>query len=198
MHRSLLYRLLHPVISPVDFTDAFESLERLKDLTEEIDTKDKEIRSREKMLRTAANRIEIAIWGKGLDGRFVFMNSVCAEKILRTTIENGLAMTDEDFKHDALASVCMSSDKLVLETGKTHRFIEYAVYVDGRLLFLDTTKSPWLIDDLLVGTVGFGRDITKFMPEEVKNRIKESACIEIPIDLMYNASDLIEIMKNAL
>jgi PAS domain-containing protein len=182
----------------VDLTDAFESLERLKDLTEEIDTKDKEIRSREKMLRTVANRIEIAIWGKGLDGRFVFMNSVCAEKILRTTIENGLAMTDEDFKHDALASVCMSSDKLVLETGKTHRFIEYAVYVDGRLLFLDTTKSPWLIDDLLVGTVGFGRDITKFVPEEVKNRIKESGCIEIPIDLMYNASDLIEIMKNAL
>lgn len=198
MAMSLIAKIIGHRPDPVDFSDAFESIERLRGLAEELDAKEQEIRSREKMLRIATDRIEIAIWGKGLDGRFVFMNSVCAEKILKTTIENGLAMTDEDFKHDALASVCMSSDKLVLETGKTHRFIEYAVYADGKLLFLDTTKSPWLVDDLIVGTVGFGRDITKFVPEEVKNRIKESGCIEIPIDLMYNASDLIEIMKNAL
>jgi len=182
----------------MDFSDAFASIDRLRGLTEELDTKEREIRSREHLLYTMTDGVDIAIWGKGSDGRFVFMNSVCAERILRTTIESGLAMTDEDFKNDALAPVCMSSDHVVYDTEEIHRFIEYTIYADGSFLFLDTTKSPWIVDGKLVGTVGFGRDITNFVSEEVKNRIKEPGFIELPVDSMYNASDISNLIKNAL
>ena len=180
----------------MDFTDTFDSLERLKDLTEELENKEQDIISSEKLLRAATNDLDIGIWGKGLDGRFVFMNESCAEKILHTTVSDGLAMTDEDFKHDALASACMSSDHIVMETGKTHRFIEYAKYGDGTYLFLDTTKSPWVVDGSIIGTVGSGKNITESVPEHVKEMINKSGSIEIPIDFIYRGSDIQKMIED--
>lgn len=187
---SWLLRILGPAISPVNLTDAFESLERLKDLAEELDTKEQEIRSREKLLRMATNDLNIAIWGKDTKSHFVFMNSACAEKILSTTLEMALNLPDDDFEHDALARVCMTSDKVVQETMETRRFIEHAVYNDGHFLWIDTVKSPWIVDEKLIGTVGSGKDITEFVPEDIKEKYKEPGWIEIPLDSMYSARDI--------
>jgi PAS domain S-box-containing protein len=179
----------------MDLTDAFESLERLKDLTDEITTKEQEIRSREKMMRMATNDLNIAIWGKDTKSHFVFMNRACAEKILRTTPEAALNHPDDDFRHDELAHVCMTSDKVVQETMETHRFFEHATYKDGEYLWLDTTKSPWIVDEKLIGTVGSGRDITKFVPEDIKKKYKESGWIEIPVDSMYAKRDIRKLVE---
>jgi PAS domain-containing protein len=179
----------------MDFTSAFESLERLKDLAEEITTKEKEIRSHENMLHIATNNLNIAIWGKDIKNHFVFMNSTCAEKILRTTIEAALNPPDDDSRHDELAQVCMTSDKVVQETMETHRFFKHATYKDGRCLWLDTTKSPWIVDGKLIGTVGSGVDITKFVPEDIKKKYKEPGWIEIPVDSIYAKRDIRKLVE---
>ena len=171
-----------------------ESILRLEILMEELDAKDVEARSHEKLLQIAFDDLATAIWGKDCDGHFVFMNIVCAEKILHTTIDDGIALTDEDFKNDALSGVCMGSDRKVLETGKTHRQIEYARYDDGNFVFLDTTKSPWIVEGKLVGTVGFGRIITDLLPKDVFEKCKDSGFTNIPVDLLYNVSDIAELI----
>jgi hypothetical protein len=172
-----------------------ESLLRLEILTNELNDAEENVRSHEKLLKIAFEEIEMPAWSKDLDGRFVCMNLACAERILHTTIENGLALTDKDFKADALSEVCMASDRIVLSTRKTHRQIEYAKYANGKFVVLDTTKSPWIVDGELVGTVGFGRVITDIIHESVKNILKNSGYILIPLDLMYNPEDINKLMS---
>jgi len=171
-----------------------ESLLRLEIMTIELNKKDKEAKSHEKLLQIAFDDLDTAIWGKDVSGHFVFMNLACAEKILHTTIENGLAMTDADFANDALSGTCMASDKIVMETKKTHRQIEYAKYPNGNIVFLDTTKSPWIIDEKIVGTVGAGKIISDFVPGKVKKKCKSLGFVEIPIDLIYNSEDISEMI----
>lgn len=173
-----------------------ESLLRLEIMTLELNGKDGLAKSHEKLLEMSFDLHE-AIWGKSLDHRFMFMNILCAEKILRTSVENGLALTDEDFKNDALAQVCMESDDLVVEDGKTHRQIEYALYPDGKFLFVDTTKSPWKLDNGdIIGTIGFGKDISEQVPDKVKEKCKNAGWVEIDIDLLYSPDDIEELFES--
>ena len=79
----------------------------------------------------------------------------------------------KDFENDVLAGVCMASDKVVLDAKKTHRQIEHARYGDGNDIWLDTTKSPWIINGDIIGTVGFGRIITDMVPEDIREKYKE-------------------------
>ena len=169
-----------------------ESILRLEILMEELDAKDREAKSHEKLLQIAVDDIATSVWGKNLLGHFVFLNETCAAKILKTTVSDAMALTDEDFEHDGLAAICMKTDKIVADTGKTHRQIEYARYEDGHFLYLDTTKSPWIVDGKTIGTVGFGKEITDFVPNEVKESYEKPGFIEIDIDLIYNSSDILE------
>lgn len=167
-----------------------ESILRLEILTAELEAKDEIMRSHEKLLAIAIDDMEVALWGKGLDGRFVFLNEICAEKILHVTVSDAMALTDIDFANDALAVVCMQSDAKVLESKRTRRFIEHAIYPDGHSMWIDTTKSPWIIDGCVQGTVGFGKDMCDIVPDEIKEKYKKSASVEIAVDLVYNVEDI--------
>ena len=197
---SLLHRLFACKSSEIalrkSIQETKESLLRLEILTTEMECREDIIRSHEKLLHIAFEEIDMPAWSKDLDGKFVFMNLACAEEILHTTIENGLAMTDKDFENDALAGACMASDKIVLYTRKTHRQIEHARYEDGSDLWVDTTKSPWIVNGELIGTVGFGRIITDIVPEDIREKYKEAGFINIEIDLMYNSEDVRGLVEN--
>lgn len=168
-----------------------EAMMRLEILTEEMSVNSEEIKSHEMLLGIATDNLDCALWIKDLEGRFIFMNVACIESILKTTPDQALLLTDEDFENDALAQVCVESDQIVLNTGKTSRAIEHARYADGSDLWIDTTKSPWVVDGRTMGTTGFGRDITKFVPEDIREKYKESGFFEIPIDMIYGADDII-------
>jgi len=172
-----------------------EAIKRLEILTEEMCVKSKEIKSHEMLLGIATNNLDCPMWIKDLDGRFIFMNVACIEKILRTTPDHALLLTDEDFENDALAKVCVESDQVVLNTGMTTRVIEHARYDDGSDMWVDTTKSPWIVDGRIMGTVGFGREITDFVTEDVKEKYKKPGWFSIPIDLMYIPEDIAEIVS---
>lgn len=167
-----------------------EAMARLEILTEEMRVKSNEIKSHEMLLGIATDNLDCPVWIKDLEGRFIFMNISCIEKILRTTPDNALLLTDEDFENDALSKVCVESDQVVLKNGKTNRAIEHAMYDDGSDLWVDTTKSPYVIDGKLMGTVGFGREITGFVPKEIREKYKKPGWFSIPIDLIYCSKDI--------
>lgn len=173
-----------------------ESMKRLEILTSEMKENSNNLKSHEMLLGIATDYLNSPIWGKDIDSKFVFMNIACADKILKSTVEDALRARDDDYELNPLETVCMHSDRLVQDTMKTHRFFEHATFVDGSCLWLDTTKSPWLIDSELVGTVGVGKDITAFVPDDVKKKCAESGYIEIDVDLMYNKDDIMEIACN--
>lgn len=200
MIMSLISKLFSPksrdVVIRNNIIETKEAILRLEILTDELEAKDKVAKSHEKLLQIAFEEIDMPTWSKCIDGKFVFMNLACAEKILHTTIEHGLAMTDADFKDDALAQICMETDKIVENTRKTHRQIEHARYGDGSDVWLDTTKSPWIVDGELIGTVGFGRIITDIVSKDIRDKYKKAGFININVDVMYNSGDIGRLVEN--
>lgn len=167
-----------------------ESIQRLEIMAADLQAKEDKTKSHEKLLEIATDDLEEPMWGKDTESCFVFMNPACVNKILRTNMRNALNLTDEDFEHDALAQVCMKSDMIVQNTMRTHRQIEHARYADGTDLWLDTTKSPWIVNGELIGTVGTGRDITNSVPVDIREKYKEPGWIDIPVDLLYSSEDI--------
>lgn len=173
-----------------DLRNGREAIQRLEILTEEITKESSDAKSHEKLLTIAADNLDSPIWGKDIHHNFVFMNDACARKIIGKSVEDALVPNDENYVMNPIENVCMLSDMLVQDTMKTHRFFEHAVLDDGSSIWLDTTKSPWVLDDKLVGTVGVGKDITKYVPDDVKAFCRNNDYIEIEIDLMYNKDDI--------
>ena len=171
-----------------------DNMKRLEILTAEMSAKDEYVMSHEMLLSIATDNLDSPIWGKNLEGDFVFMNIACADKILKTTVEDAMAPKGDDYMPNLLEKVCFNSDKLVMKTWKTHRFFEHARFEDGQDLWLDTTKSPWISNSELIGTVGFGSDVTSVVPEDVKEKYKESGYIEIAVDAIYNSGDIMNLV----
>ena len=175
-----------------------ESINRLEIITEELILHGNEIKSHEKLLTIATDNLDSPIWGKDTNNNFVFMNDACAKKILNTTVANALIPRDPEHEMTPIEIVCMNSDNLVQDTMKTHRFFEHAVFDDGSDIWLDTTKSPWVLDGELVGTVGVGKDITQYVPDDVRRLYRDNNAVEIDIDLMYNANDIPKLLEGNL
>ena len=191
--RKLIYRDMYTVECSIK--ESRESISRLEIITEEMILRDDEIRSHEILLSIATDNLDSPIWGKNLEGDFVFMNIACADKILKTTVEDAMAPKGDDYIPNLLEDVCFKSDMLVVETKKTHRFFEHARFEDGSDMWLDTTKSPWVSGSELIGTVGFGADVTKYISKEVRDKYFKSGYVEISVDLLYNNDDIPKLME---
>jgi PAS domain-containing protein len=110
---------------------AQKDIERLDNLERRLEVQKNSKFRYEEILKSALDTFGVALWIKDINSHFLFVNQVCCETILRCTIDDALLKTDADFKNDALAKICHISDKKVIESQKTRRFIEHAVYADG-------------------------------------------------------------------
>jgi PAS domain S-box-containing protein len=177
----------------VEFNDALESLNRLRDLTNEMEQMDIEIHDRVDWLRQIFDSINMPVWAKGPDNRFVYANRACCDTILHCSLDEVIEATDTDLKEDALADVCIRSDEITKARREACRFIEHSAY-DDRNLWLDTVKSPWFKDGEVVGTVGTAKIITDIVPEEIKNRFSEPLLIEIPMDICLTSKHVAKLV----
>ena len=173
-----------------------DGLNRLIELTKQLDEIESNVRN-EGLLDLVTNSLDLSIWAKDLNGRFLYLNDTCAKVILRTTVDKALHLIDEDFERDTLAPVCMASNQKVLERLAPCRFIEHARYAD-RDLWLDAIKSPLFLTGKLIGVVGSGRDITELIPIEIKDRFSKAGALEIDVSLDYYIGKIGERRKNGL
>lgn len=146
-------------------------------------------------IKAAIDTFGVALWIKDENYRFIFVNQACCYHILKCREEEALALTDTDFEKDALARECLKSDKKVMESQKTMRFIEHAVYEDGKEIFLDIVKSPRIKYGDVIGTIGSGVVITDSIPKGIRNQHRKSNSIEIPVDLSIGTRKLVEILE---
>ena len=161
-----------------------EGIHKLEELTDQLEKLEFEKHRSDEFLKLVTNSLDIPMWAKDTDCRFLFLNNACAETILRTTVDEAMHLTDKDFEHDVLAPVCIESDRKVMSTATTRRFMEHARYSD-RDLWLDVVKFPLFVKGKLVGVTGMAKDITDAVPVEIKNSFVEACSIEIDLDLEY-------------
>lgn len=172
-----------------------QRFEHLTQLTKRLDELELMSCNQFEMLKVMTNELDISIWGKTKNGVFRFLNQSCADKILKVSIEDALNMTEADFKNDKLGDVCLQSDKVVMDAMATKRFIEHANYETGPM-WIDSTKSPWIKDDKLIGTVGSAKDITNVVPQNIKDKYSDSGFVEIDIDLLLSEDKFDKILKH--
>ena len=185
-----------PVSDSIDSSESKKRIEHLTTLTKRLDGIESASNMQFDMLRVAMDDLDVAIWGKNTHGIFMFLNKSCADNILHTTIAKALNLTDKDFEHDALAPVCIHSDEIVMDTMEPHRFLEHAEYATGQV-WIDSTKSPWIRDGVLIGTVGSAKVITDLVPEHIKEKYAAAGCKCIPINVLLSADNFDEVMKQA-
>ncbi len=149
----------------------------------------------DELVKIAIDGFDVAMWLKDTEGRFLYANKACCTKILKCTLEEALNLTNGDLKNDALAQVCMQSDKKVLEHQATARFIEHAINKDGTHIWTDVIKSPVFSDGKLVGTAGNAVDITDTIPLIIKEMHTKASSIEISVDATMSKDQLIEFLE---
>lgn len=182
-------------ITRLELRKAQNDLERLLIMEQNYATEEQTECQYECYIRAAIDTFGVALWIKDEDHKFIFVNQACCHHILKCGEEEALNLTDTDFENDALAKECLKSDKKVMESRKTMRFIEHAVYSDGVGVFLDIVKSPIIKLNEVVGTIGSGVIITESIPKGIRGQHRKSNSIEIPVSSSLGTRKLGEVLE---
>lgn len=158
----------------------------------------KVIRETEKqiLMEQISNQFDLALWMKDKDSVFIFANKPCMNLILRSS--NPTFKSNGSFDKNALAILCIKSDQATIEKGKDMRFIEFAVYEGGENMWMDIYKSPLRNPSgEIYGTLGSGINITKIVPDDIKEKYRMAQSIEIGTSVILTANKISEIIEEA-
>lgn len=180
----------------VDLNTAQISIKHLIELEEELSKKEEEFQQSDIEIERAIDNFGVALWLKDLNSRFLYVNKVCCETILKCTQEEALGLRNGDLKKDAFAQVCMQSDNKIMESQTTRRFIEYATLENGKQIWIDTLKSP-VFDNKsrIIQIMGNAIDITHNVPDIIKQSHGKTGSIEISINETLSAERYIELLE---
>lgn len=133
---------------------------------------EEELRRREQYQRTLLDNFPFLVWLKDEQSLLLAANVEFARTVgAASPLELEGKSDFELFPHD-LATQYIADDKEVMESGVPKHLEEPFVDAHGNHLWIETWKSPLVVDGKTLGTVGFFRDITK--RKEIELRLEET------------------------
>jgi len=127
----------------------------------------------ESLLKSAINSTPDLIFFKDKQGVYLGCNSAY-EKFSGKKHSEIVGKTSKDLYDQELSERIRKRDKNVLESGLTRQDEERVTYPDGKMVLLDTLKTPFYDSDKnIIGVLGISRDITqrkKIERELIKNK----------------------------
>lgn len=127
-----------------------------------------ELRKREKYQSVLIENFPFVVWLKDLDSKLLAVNSAYAKFAQVSSKEELEGKTDFDLFPLKDATAYIEGDKRVLQSGLPYLAIEPILKPDGGNGWVETYKSPMIVDGKVVGTVGFFRDVTDIKQNEEK------------------------------
>lgn len=121
---------------------------------------EKALHEREQYQRALLDNCPFLIWLKDEQGRFLAVNAPFAQTFGCASVDAIIGKTDYALTSRELAEAYRADDCAVMASGEKRSF-EEKIEVDGELRWFETCKSPVVVDDRTIGTVGFSRDITE-------------------------------------
>jgi PAS domain S-box-containing protein len=111
------------------------------------------------VITSAMNSIPDIIFYKDIDGVYRGGNSAWAA-LAGKPLDQLIGKTDFDLFPADVAKSFQSYDKAMLEAGKARRNEEWLTYPDGRKVYVETLKTPWLgKDGKVLGVLGVCHEI---------------------------------------
>ncbi|MEA1992239.1 MAG: ATP-binding protein [Thermodesulfobacteriota bacterium] len=138
------------------------------------------------MVRLMCDNMPDLIWTKDLEGKFVFANKACCEKLLNAkSTDEPIGKTDmyfasrereshpENPDYHTFGETCLATDLAVMKRKRPQRF-EESGNIKGKFLVLDVYKAPfWDEKHNMIGMVGCAKDVTKKKQFEEEHRQAE-------------------------
>jgi diguanylate cyclase (GGDEF)-like protein/PAS domain S-box-containing protein len=120
---------------------------------------DFELRQKEAYQRSLLDNFPFMVWLKDKDSQFLTVNEAFLHACGADTLEQVIGKTDSDFWPPDLADSYRSQDKAVM-ISREPKTLDAIIEVEGNRLWFEAYKSPVIVEDKVVGTVGFARDIS--------------------------------------
>lgn len=115
---------------------------------------------REQYQRALLDNFPFMVWLKDEQSRFLAVNAPFAEIHGWSSVDIPVGKTDFDISPPEQAETYRADDLAVLSSGE-RKSGEELIEINGEPHWLETYKSPVVMDGNRIGTVGFSRDITK-------------------------------------
>ncbi len=120
-----------------------------------------EVKKREYYLRALLDTFPFMVWMKDKDSRFLACNVAFAKVAKQLSVHDLEGKTDYDYFEAAAAASYIEGDQQVMQSGLSLTAVEPIVKSDGETHWAETFKSAVVVNNEVIGTVGFARDVTK-------------------------------------
>ena len=128
------------------------------DLTAERQAQ-KALKAREQYLRALIDNFPFIVWLKDAESRFVAVNAPFAANFGWPSADSLIGKSDLDVVPGEEATSFIAEDRAVLDSGQ-QTMVEQQHGTGSDARWLEVYKSPVVLADQPIGTVGFARDIT--------------------------------------
>jgi diguanylate cyclase (GGDEF)-like protein/hemerythrin-like metal-binding protein/PAS domain S-box-containing protein len=147
-----------------------------------------ELQRREQYLRAVLDNFPFIIWLKDSDNRYLAVNQAFAHASGASQPEELVGKSDLDIWPTALANAYRLDDDEVRQTG-IPKTTEEPIDGPGQKGWVETYKSPVRIDQQVIGTVGYARDITGRKTAEEKLLLAASVFTHALEGIMITTAD---------
>jgi len=156
-----VYDLLHiaPIIDEQDQVLGVLAIGRDHGFYKHIESQ--EIRRREYYLRALLDTFPFMVWMKDKESRFLACNDAFAKVAKQLSVHDLEGKTDYDYFAAEAAASYVAGDREVMQTGSCKTHVEPIIKSNGETHWAETFKSCVVVNDEVIGTVGFARDISK-------------------------------------
>lgn len=136
---------------------------------------------KERYQRALIDNFPFMVWLKDVDSRFLAINNAYAQLIGVTYPEEVIGKTDYDYFPKADADSYVIFDHEVMQSGESKVLVESVMHSSGEVNWAEVYKSPVIMDGVVVGTVGFARDLSEFkklQEDATKSKTEYMALVE--------------------
>jgi len=126
---------------------------------------DRNLRARDRYQRALLNNFPFLVWLKDVDSRYLAVNAKFLEVIGHPSEDTLIGKADADIAHPKWASI-LRNDGQDGQVDSPPRRMEEWTEVNGQRRCFEIYKSLVSLDDHVVGTVGYARDITPRKQDE--------------------------------
>ncbi|MDI1299069.1 EAL domain-containing protein [Methylotenera sp.] len=160
-----------------------------------------EIRRREYYLRALLDTFPFMVWMKDKESRFLACNDAFAKVAKQLSVYDLEGKTDFDYFSAEAATGYVEDDREVMQSGISKVVVEPIVKNNGETHWAETFKSCVVVNDEVIGTVGFARDITKeqYLQAQVAKRQQDYMTLvkNLPITIVRYDLDCKRIFVSA-